>query len=74
MRPNVYTAAQAATRVGVSRRTIEDWVRKGWLKPVPCSYRTLGYNLFTGPALTAAEETARRGRALRRRRSLRDAL
>lgn len=68
-RPNVYTATQAATRVGVSRRTIEDWVHDGRLVPIEDSYKKLGYNLFTGPALAEAERSARRGRA-RRRRSL----
>jgi len=58
----------------VSRRTIEDWVRRGWLKPVPGSHLMLGHNLYAGWDLTEAERKAKRGRALRKRRSLRDAL
>lgn len=69
-RPNIYTATQAATRLGVSRRTIEDWVHDGRLTPIPGSYKKLGYNLFDGPALAKAEHSARRGRTLRKRRSL----
>jgi predicted site-specific integrase-resolvase len=69
VRPTVYTAAQAAVRLGVSRRTIRQWVADGRLVSVEDSYRKLGYYLFTGPALAEAEASARRGRT-RRRRSL----
>lgn len=68
-RPNVYTEAQAARRVGVSRRTIREWRTRGWLTPVPGSLAVCGQHLYDGPALARAEHKARRGRA-RRRRSL----
>jgi len=66
VRPSVYTAAQAACRVGVSRRTIRQWIADGRLVPLNPD-RTLGYYLFDGPSLAAAEHSARWGRTRRRR-------
>lgn len=80
MRPTTYTQEQAAARMGVSRRTIRDWCarrdRAGqpWLTPIPGSItplpgerKGLGYPLYTGIALVAAEKQARAGRTRRRR-------
>lgn len=58
--------------MGVSRRTIRDWCtrkdRTGrpWLTPVPYSRELLGYPLYTGADLVAAEKLARAGRTRRR--------
>lgn len=66
-RPNVYTEADAARRVGVTRRTIRQWRAEGRLKPIEGSLEKCGQYVYDGPSLTEAERSARRGRARRRR-------
>lgn len=39
MRRVLYTAAEAAEAVGVERDTIYNWVRRGYLSPVPGARR-----------------------------------
>lgn len=75
MRPQVYTQAAAAARLGVSRRTIRSWCTKRdktgspWLAPLPGSItplpgeaKSLGYPLYAEPDLVRAERLARDGR------------
>lgn len=67
-RPRVYTLTEAAQRMGVSERTIRAWVAGGHLAPVPGSRTTLGYHLYTEPALVAADIANDAGRVRRRDR------
>jgi DNA-binding transcriptional MerR regulator len=66
VRPTVYTQEQAAARMGVARRTIRDWEHRGWLTALPATRQALGYPLYAGPALVAAEKQAKAGRRVRR--------
>jgi DNA-binding transcriptional MerR regulator len=67
MRPRIFTIPQAATHMGVSQRTIRDWIARDWLTPLPGSLAHTGHYLFTEPALVEAEYRAKRGRVRRRR-------
>ena len=60
-----YTRKEAADRMGVTVRTVEQWHADGRLEPVPDSRRLLGHWVYTGAALVAAERSAKRGRPLR---------
>jgi excisionase family DNA binding protein len=33
MRSKTYTTAEAAKAVGISRQTIQTWIKNGWVKP-----------------------------------------
>jgi hypothetical protein len=61
-RPNLYTEEEAARRTSRTRRTIRQWRADGRLTPVEDSLMICGQYLYDGPALTAAEESARHGR------------
>lgn len=65
-RPRVYTLPAAAARMGVSQRTIRQWVATGALTPVPYTLAALGYHLYAEPALVAAELANRAGRTRRK--------
>lgn len=66
MRPRVFTLPEAATHLGVTERTIRDWIRRKWLTPLPGSLETTGHYLITEPDLVEAEHRAKRGRNIRR--------
>lgn len=72
--PRLYDRAQAAERMGVKQRTIEQWHADGLLQPVPDSRRLCRRWYYTGAALVAAEKQAKRGRPLRSRTRARKSL
>lgn len=59
------TVPQAAAHVGVTVRTIRQWVQTGRLAPIPLTRTGLGYYLFTPAAVAEAEGAAKRGRTRR---------
>jgi excisionase family DNA binding protein len=68
MRPRTFTIPEAAAHMRVSERTIRDWIKRGWLKPIPGSHTQVGHHLIAEPALADAEHRAKWGRTRRRRR------
>lgn len=59
MRPNVkpdgrYSPVETAKLLGISRRTLYNWIDKGWIK---CEYRKLGCKrTFLGSDILSAWE------------------